>query len=59
MSKDRRIKFDKEKTVMICIKLNKNTDADIIRHLERQSNKAGYIKALIRGAISRLTEDIL
>ena len=38
----------KEKTVSMCLRLNREHDADIIRHLEAQSNKQGYIKALLR-----------
>lgn len=30
------------------IQLNKNTDADILAHLEKQENRQGYIKELIR-----------
>ena len=42
------IKYDKENTQRVFIKLNKNTDKDILDHLESVSNKQGYIKELIR-----------
>lgn len=41
-------RWDKENTVVITMKLNKNTDADIIEKLESVDNKQGYIKRLIR-----------
>jgi hypothetical protein len=41
-------RYDRENTVRVYIKLNKNTDADILAILDRQENKQGYIKALIR-----------
>lgn len=40
--------YDKANTQRVSIKLNKMHDADIINHLDRQPNKQGYIKALIR-----------
>ena len=42
------IKYDKENTKRVFIKLNKNTDKDILDYLESVSNKQGYIKELIR-----------
>jgi len=41
-------KYDKEFTTMITFKLNKKTDSDIIDKLASQTNRQGYIKALIR-----------
>lgn len=41
-------RYDKENTVRVRLKLNKKTDADIIRRLEEVGNKQGYIKQLIR-----------
>lgn len=45
-------KYDKNNTVQFHLKLNKNTDADIIERLnevsEAPGGKQGYIKALIR-----------
>ena len=40
--------YDAKNTKTYCIKLNKNTDADIIRILEEVDNVQGYIKELIR-----------
>ena len=45
-------KYDQENTVVLTIKLNRRTDADIIAILERQPNKQGFIKALIRAGAS-------
>lgn len=42
-------KFNKEKTTVVSLRLNKNTDADILAHLDGLSeSKMGYIKRLIR-----------
>lgn len=42
------LKYDTENTVQVKLKLNVNTDADIIRRLDQTDNKQGYIKRLIR-----------
>lgn len=44
----RSIKYDKENTKRVYIKLNKNTDSDILSYLDSKPNKQGYIKELIR-----------
>ena len=41
-------KYDAQNTVTVHLKLNKRTDADIIRRLDEVGNKQGYIKGLIR-----------
>ena len=41
-------KYDKEHTKGIYLKLNKETDADIIEFLAGVENVQGYIKQLIR-----------
>ena len=41
----------KEHTTFVGLKLNNNTDAEIIRKLLTVSNKQGYIKDLIRADI--------
>lgn len=41
-------KYDKANTTQINFKLNNKTDKDIIEHLNKQLNKQGYIKELIR-----------
>lgn len=40
-------KYNKENTKTYLIRLNKLSDADVIRWLDRQQNKNGYIKNLI------------
>lgn len=45
------IKYDKNNTKRIFIKLNINSDKDILEYLETKSNKQGYIKELIRNEI--------
>ena len=44
-------KYDKQNTKQIILKLNTNTDADILEHLDGK-NKQGYIKELIRKDIA-------
>ena len=44
-------KYDKFNTKIFAIKLNKNTDADLIRLLESQDNIQGYIKECLRRAL--------
>lgn len=46
-------KFNKEKTRCIQIRLNKNTDADILEKLDNVPSKMGYIKELIRKDINK------
>ncbi len=46
-------KYNKEKTTTVLIRLFKSTDSDIIARLDQQTNKTGYIKALIRDDIER------
>ena len=42
------LKYDKENTVRLSLKLNKTTDADILEKLKSVGSKQGYIKELIR-----------
>lgn len=51
--KKAKIRYDKANTVQLKMKLNKNTDADILAWLEQQDNKQGYIKALIRADMNK------
>ena len=44
-------RYDKENTRVVTLKLNKNTDADILNALEHSENKQGYIKSAIRKKI--------
>lgn len=46
-------KYNKEKTKTYLLRLNKETDKDIINWLEDTDNKTGYIKSLIREDIER------
>lgn len=45
-------KYQKKNTRMFTLRLNLNTDMDIIEKLEQVSNKQGYIKELIRTDIA-------
>lgn len=44
-------KYDASHTKQIKLKLNLETDKDILERLEEVGNKQGYIKALIRADI--------
>ena len=46
-------KFNKEKTKLVNVRLNINTDADILEKLENVDSKMGYIKRLIREDIQK------
>lgn len=45
--------YDKKTKHGVYLKLNINTDKDIIEHLDSLPNKQGYIKELIRADISQ------
>ena len=47
------VKYNKENTVQISLKLNRSTDADLIESLNRIANKQVYIKELIRRDIAK------
>ena len=47
-------KYDKENTVKKIIKLNKNTDKDIIQYLNTLPNFQGEIKRLIRRELAEI-----
>ncbi len=46
-------KYDSLNTKQLKLKLNLKTDRDVIEQLEKQGNKQGYIKQLIRADISK------
>jgi hypothetical protein len=46
-------KYDAANTTSVRLKLNINTEMDIIERLEEVGNKNGYIKQLIREDINR------
>lgn len=46
-------KYDAKATVQVKLKLNVNTDADVIAKLDSVDSKQGYIKALIRNDLQR------
>lgn len=49
--KIRKAEYDKNNTRIFTIKLNKNTDTDLINVLESQDNIQGYIKETLRRAL--------
>ena len=46
-------KYAKEKTTSIAIRFMHNTETDLLEYLNSMSNKAGYIKSLIRADMER------
>ena len=50
-------KWDRENTVVVTMKLNRNTDADILEKLNSVDNKQGYIKDLIRADIAKCGQE--
>ena len=46
-------RYEAKNIVRLVVKLNKNTDADILTKLAAVPNKSGYIKQLIRADIER------
>ncbi len=51
------VNYAKEKLQQVRLSLNKGTDADLISWLEKQPNKQGYIKRLIREDIERAKKE--
>ena len=46
-------KYDDKTAVRYGLKFNKNTDADLIAHMNEIENKQAYIKKLIRNDIAK------
>ena len=49
-------RYDRAHTKVYTIKVVKTTEQDIIQKLDEQTNKAGYIKSLIREDIAKKKE---
>ena len=47
------VKYDKKNTKSISLKLNKNTDADILEKFEECDNVSQYLKQLVRRDIKK------
>lgn len=47
--------YDRKNTKMFTIKLNYNTDANLIAWLEVQPNVQGFIKRILNSELDRLT----
>lgn len=46
-------KYDMNNTTRVALKLNLNTDKDILEYLERTGNKQGTIKEALRERMAR------
>lgn len=53
------IDYNRNKTKLITIRLNKEKDKDIIEFLNYMENVNGYIKLLIRDQIKKIAGDAL
>lgn len=51
------LKYDASHTRQVKLKLNLETDKDILERLDEVENKQGYIKALIRADIKKERQD--
>lgn len=49
----RQARYDAKATTRVALKLNNNTDADVIEWLDKQSSKQGSVKELIRREIMK------
>lgn len=49
-------RYKAKNTIRVCIDFNKATEQPLIDVLEKQPNKAGYIKGLIRADIAKAGE---
>lgn len=49
-------RYNKVNTTQVLLRLNLNTERDIIEALDAQPSKAGYIKRLIREDVERNTQ---
>lgn len=45
-------RYQRRAIAQVIVKLHRERDADILEHLDRQANKNGYIKDLIRADIA-------
>ena len=50
-----REKYEAKTKVQVLLKLNRNTDSDILEKLEKVDSKQGYIKSLIRADIKQVS----
>lgn len=46
-------RYDRDNIVRLSMKLNKKTDADVLKKLDSVSSKQGYVKSLIRNDIEQ------
>lgn len=53
-----RDKYNKEHYKVVNFKLNKETEKEILEHLEAQPNKQGYIKELIKQDMKKTKEQV-
>ena len=49
-------RYRRAKTISIFLRLNKDTDADILQRIQDEPSKMGYVKRLIREDIARANE---
>ena len=53
MANEAKARYDKKTAQYFSLKLNRNTDRELIEHLAKQENVQGYLKNLIRNDITK------
>ena len=56
-AKAAKARYDSKTAKYYSLKLNQNTDRDLIEHLAKQENTQGYLKQLIREDMKRTAHD--
>lgn len=46
-------KYEREKLLKVLVKFNRNTEPDLVAHMEEQPNRAGYLKRLVKEDLER------
>lgn len=49
-------KYERENLLRVMVKFNRKTEAPLVERMEREDNKAGYIKRLVKEDIRREQE---
>lgn len=50
-------RYEKENLVRVMVKFNRKTEAPLVERIEREDNRAGYLKRLVKEDIRREQQD--
>ena len=53
---ERNARYERENLLRVMVKFNRNTEGSLVERVEREPNKAGYIKRLVREDVEREKE---